>query len=82
MGNKYICTICGHVGYPVKRYKGSFLVELALWLCLGLPGLIYTIWRSNSGYYACPKCNNPGMIPIDTPMGKKLLKNLSDDFDS
>ncbi len=80
MKDQYICTVCGHVGYPVKRSRGSFLVEIALWLCFGLPGLIYTLWRLTSKYDACPKCGNPSMIPIDTPMGKKLLENLSDEF--
>lgn len=79
MFKKYICTMCGYVGYPSKKSKGSILVEIALWLCFGLPGLIYTLWRLTSSYDVCPECNNPSMIPTDSPMGRKLLKTLQED---
>ena len=36
------CTNCGTVGAPVTRVKGSFGVELLLWICFLVPGLIYT----------------------------------------
>lgn len=69
----YICTVCGHVGYPVKQVKGSFLVEVALWFIFLLPGLIYSIWRLTSQSKVCPKCHNTTMIPDDTPKGKELI---------
>jgi hypothetical protein len=68
-----ICTACGCVGSPTRVTKGSFFVEIFLWLLACLPGLIYTIWRLASKYDACPKCGNATMIPIDTPMGQRLL---------
>lgn len=73
MAKLSICTSCGFVGSPKKITKGSILVELALWLCLIVPGLIYSLWRVSSRYEACPECRNATMIPTGSPMGKKLV---------
>jgi len=54
--------------------KGYFIVEVILWLCFILPGLIYSLWRhTTTAYNVCPKCSHPNMIPSDTPIGKKLI---------
>lgn len=74
---KYICTACGHVGRPDRITKGSFLIEIVLWLFFIVPGLIYTIWRLTSKHSACPKCSNPTIIPVDTPKGQELIKLYS-----
>lgn len=74
-GGEYICTSCGYVGDLRSVTKGSFLIELVLWLFFLIPGLIYTLWRLTSKHYACPKCGNQTMIPIDTPRGVELVKS-------
>lgn len=74
MKKESVCNACGYVGYPKKVTKGSILIEFVLWLCLIIPGLIYSIWRMTSRYTACPNCKTPNsMIPTDSPIGKKLL---------
>jgi hypothetical protein len=72
-----ICTTCGYVGKPVKIIKGSVLLELLLWLCFLLPGIFYSVWRSNSRVEICPKCKNSSMIPVDSPVGQKLVADQS-----
>jgi hypothetical protein len=52
--------------------KGSFGVEVLLWLFFLLPGFLYSIWRMTTTFHGCPKCQNASMIPVDTPMGQKL----------
>ena len=42
------CPHCGVTGMPRKVTKGSFGIELILWLFFLLPGLIYSVWRRNS----------------------------------
>jgi ribosomal protein L32 len=69
-----VCKACGHIGYPKTITKGSFLTEVILWLFFLLPGLIYSIWRLTSKEEVCPRCGNATMIPVDTPIGKQLLK--------
>jgi uncharacterized membrane protein YqaE (UPF0057 family) len=73
MAKELVCPSCGYVGSQRSYTKGSIWVELFLWLCLAIPGLIYSIWRLSSKYKGCPKCKNPGMIPADSPVGKKII---------
>jgi hypothetical protein len=68
-----ICKTCGALGRPIKKFKGSFFIEIILWLCLLVPGLLYSIWRHTSKYNACPACDNPTMIPVDTAVGNRLF---------
>ena len=72
-----ICTHCGYSGKTDLKVKGSFMIELLLWCCFIIPGLIYSIWRVSNKIVVCPKCKGETMIPIDSPMGQKLLGELS-----
>lgn len=74
MAKQYVCTMCGYVGLPKRTAKGSTIIELALWLCFLVPGLIYSMWRLASYHNACLKCGNASMIPADSPKGKKLVE--------
>lgn len=67
-----ICTTRGYVGHSEQTIKGSLGVEIFLWLIFLLPGIIYSIYRSSTKMDACPKCKNPTMIPVTTPIGEKL----------
>lgn len=69
-----ICPACGSRGEPAMRIRGSLGIEIVLWLCLLVPGLIYSLWRLTTRHPVCPACAQPGMIPIDTPVGRKLLE--------
>jgi hypothetical protein len=76
MVREFICPNCGFEGRPKRVIKGSIFVELILWIFLIIPGVIYSIWRLSSRYDACPKCAAPHMIPLDSPRGKKLIKEF------
>mgnify|MGYP001197866600 CR=1 FL=1 len=71
-----ICPNCGHMGWPVKKTKGSAGMEIILWLCFLLPGLLYSHWRGTNRPEVCPKCDATDMIPIDSPRAKKLIKDF------
>ena len=76
-----VCTSCGYTGEPSTITQGSIFIELVLWLCFLIPGLIYSIWRHSSRYDGCPKCQQKNIIPIDSPMGRKFLKeNLPEEY--
>ena len=68
-----ICASCGTVGKPKKQMKGSFIIEVFLWLCFLLPGAIYSVWRLTTVKPRCPQCDSENMLPLDSPMGKKML---------
>lgn len=76
MSKELICANCGFKGTPKKVTKENILIEIILWLFFIIPGLIYSIWRLTTKYKACPKCGATNMVPIDSPIGKKLLKEV------
>ncbi len=69
-----LCTRCLTVAVPTKVNRGSFAIELMLWLCFCVPGLLYTLWRVTSGVaYVCPSCGGNALIPPDSPAARHLL---------
>lgn len=77
--NNQICTHCGTVGVPKTVTKGSFLIEIVLWLCLLVPGFIYSVWRLTTRRKACRVCGSSGMVPLNSPMGLRLLGETKED---
>lgn len=73
MARAKFCPNCGLVGRPKAVTKGSFLVEVALWIFFLVPGIIYSLWRLSSRYDACPSCRAPNMIPTDSPRARMAL---------
>lgn len=72
MAKEVICTVCGSSGQAKTVTRGNMLIELALWLFFLVPGLIYSVWRLSSRYKACAACGNKNIVPVDSPIGKKL----------
>jgi len=69
----FICKNCGEMCNPIKKKKGSTLIEIILWLFFMIPGIFYSIWRRTSRDSICPKCKQSTLIPIDSPNGKVLI---------
>jgi hypothetical protein len=67
-----ICKDCGTVGEATTETPGSIMIEIILWLCFIVPGLIYSIWRSSNRHDVCAKCGGSTILPIDSPIGAKL----------
>ena len=65
---KHICSNCGTIGKPKTIVKGTFLIEVFLWLFLIVPGIIYTIWRVSTKYKGC----STNIVPLNSPRGKEL----------
>ena len=68
-----VCARCGGYVYPRRVTNGSILIELVLWLCFFVPGLIYSIWRLTTRHRACPLCGSRELVPEDSPRGRELL---------
>ena len=69
-----ICTDCEHIGKPKRMTRGSLAVEIALWICFIVPGIIYSIWRLSSRYNGCEACGSARVISTTSPRAKKLLE--------
>lgn len=72
-GQPKFCPTCGTVAPPRRLTRGSFAIELVLWLCFLVPGLIYSLWRVSSRYDACSACGASPVIPADSPRARQLL---------
>lgn len=69
----WICKECGYAGPMETVTKGNFAIEVLLWICFFMPGLIYSIWRLTTRGRGCPECESRSIVPTDSPIGKKLF---------
>jgi hypothetical protein len=74
MSEEVVCVSCGYVGEPRTITKGTMGVEVILWLCFVIPGLIYSVWRMSSRHDGCPSCGQTVLIPRTSPMAQKFLR--------
>ena len=62
---QFFCTSCkSYTGFSKKR--GSSWIEVILWLCYIIPGIIYSIWRRGGNSKVCPNCNNSTLISAES----------------
>jgi rubredoxin len=76
MKKTFVCKSCGHVGAVKNDAKGSILIEIVLWCCFLLPGIIYTLWRDSSRYKKCPVCGSTEIIPLNSPIGREVVEKM------
>jgi len=57
----FYCTSCSNKTRSPKM-KGNGWIELVLWLCYIIPGLIYSIWRRSGSPSVCPTCHKETLI--------------------
>lgn len=69
---KSVCKDCGTVAAPKEKARGTMAVEVILWLCFLVPGLIYSVWRLSNKYESCPACGSEKLLPVDSPLGKQV----------
>lgn len=69
------CQNCETVAVPKRVTKGSFIIELFLWLMFLVPGLIYSLWRLTTRHDACPACGATNMLPLTSPKARAKLAN-------
>ena len=69
-----ICTDCGSIGKTKKQCKGNLAIEIILWICYIVPGLIYTIWRQTTYRQVCKVCGSEDVVPVDSPVGIRMQK--------
>jgi hypothetical protein len=71
-----LCRNCGCVGKPKRWTKGSFLIEVVLWIIILPVGFLYSIWRLTTRCDVCLKCGSTNLLPADSPVARKLLREL------
>lgn len=68
-----ICIQCGSIGGAKTYTPGSFIVECFLWCFFIFPGVLYSLWRLSGRRKACWLCGAGDIVPVDSPVGKKLI---------
>lgn len=68
-----VCTSCGSVGEPKSVTRGSFLIEVVLWLCFIIPGLLYSLWRLTTRHKGCRACGASTLVPTSSPIGRDVI---------
>jgi DNA-directed RNA polymerase subunit RPC12/RpoP len=56
------CNSCHNIT-RLPQMKGNGWIELVLYLCYFIPGVIYSIWRRSGEPNVCPLCKAAGLIP-------------------
>lgn len=69
-GVDLFCTRCHGVGPAKSVTKGSILIELVLWICFLVPGLVYSVWRLTTRHKACRACGSDALVPMTSPAAR------------
>lgn len=69
-----LCSTCGHVGEPKRITRGSMSIEVLLWLCFIIPGLIYSFWRLGSRHDGCAMCGATTLLPLNSPVARSFAQ--------
>lgn len=77
-GPAMFCTSCGHEGPAKTVTRGHLAIEIILWLCFFVPGLIYSVWRLSSKYKACSSCGARSLVPLNSPVAVATKKRLAE----
>ena len=67
-----VCTQCGCTATETHT-KGSFFIEVILWIFLCIPGLIYSIWRLTTRGKICSSCKSDKLVSANSPIGQRML---------
>lgn len=71
------CTTCGHQGPGRNHTRGSFAVEIVLWLLFIVPGLIYSLWRLSTRRPVCALCGATTLVPPNSPVAQRERRRLA-----
>jgi len=74
--SELICTACGTIGKTKSHTRGSIFIEIILWLCFLIPGLIYSLWRLTTRSKVCKVCGAAQLVPVSSPAGRTLAEKL------
>lgn len=70
------CSTCGTNGATRSVVRGHLAIEIILWLCFIVPGLIYSVWRTTTRHRTCAACGSANVIPLDSPAAQSPTLDL------
>jgi hypothetical protein len=73
---KVVCRNCGSVARSAVKSPRSLFIEILLWFCGLIPGVLYTLWCNHETHEVCEKCGSRDIIPVDSPVGRQLAASM------
>lgn len=73
MTRERYCLRCHSTMTPRSFTRGSFWIELVLWCCFLLPGVLYSLWRLTTRSKVCRVCGGGDHVPLDSPVARAAL---------
>jgi hypothetical protein len=70
------CMTCGTDGPGRSRTSGSIAIEIVLWVCLIVPGVVYSIWRLTTRRKVCAACGSEQVVPYAAPAAVNHRRQL------
>ena len=67
-----VCKRCEELVGTKRVTPGSVWVELLLFLCFIVPGLLYSGWRLAKRHDACRECGSAELVPANSAAGKRI----------
>ena len=55
--------------------RGSLSLELLLWMCLLVPGFIYSMWRWSTQFKTCSDCGSSKVTTFESPWAPGTRRN-------
>ncbi|QXZ09965.1 hypothetical protein KUF54_01445 [Comamonas sp. Y33R10-2] len=71
--NVGVCRNCEEIGDVRTQDSGNAYIELALWLCFLVPGIIYSAWRRRNKVQLCGACGSKNLVAARTAAGRKII---------
>lgn len=68
------CLQCESSGPPRAYTPDSIFIEVILWLCFIVPGVIYSLWRHSRRHDVCRSCGSPKLVPVDSPAALRVAR--------
>lgn len=86
-----LCTACGTVDRPSYKSTGSIGIGLFMWIGgIALAATVHWLFLlmpighliariASSGVLVCARCGSANLVPVDSPVAQKLLRELERD---
>jgi ribosomal protein S27E len=58
---EHYCTAC-HAYFARPAMRGNGWIELILYFCYFIPGVIYSVWRRGGNAKTCPNCKSNAVV--------------------
>ena len=82
MKSEVFCLTCHETGKPKYHTAGSIWIEIILWLCFIVPGLVYSFWRLSTRRKVCAVCGGATLVPPGSSAARSAARRSLQQMES